>query len=123
MHINVLITRVHAPRVLRRLRRHADGSALRRRLSCALLAAELLPAVFAADVAHAARRVDFASYCPAALWPGVDVFDDPHRWGRAGIKAVPHLRLRFGPSKAPPANTPLLSVQPQVPARRPGVQP
>lgn len=49
------------------------------RLGCALLAAELLPAVLAGDLIHPQRRLDFATYVPVELCPGVDVFDDPYR--------------------------------------------
>lgn len=56
---------------------HADLGA---RLRCALLAAELLPAVFGSDILHPQRCVDFAAYTPLELWPGVDVFADPYRW-------------------------------------------
>jgi hypothetical protein len=55
---------------------HAD---LGSRLRCALLAAELLPAVFGSDILHPQRRVDFAAYTPLELWPGADIFDDPYR--------------------------------------------
>lgn len=51
------------------------------RLSCALLAAELLLAVFGGDIVHPQRRVDFAAYVPVELWPGANVFGDTHRYG------------------------------------------
>ena len=50
------------------------------RLSCAQLAAELLPAVFSVDSMHPQRAVDFAAAdVPEQLLPGVDLFDDPFR--------------------------------------------
>jgi hypothetical protein len=59
--------------------RYTYAADLSRRLSCALLAAELVPAVFAGHIIHPPRRVDFAAYVPVELCPGADVFDDPHR--------------------------------------------
>jgi len=59
--------------------RYCYPADLSSRLSCALLAAELLPAVFATDIIHPQRRVDFAAYTPVQIWPGVDVFEDKYR--------------------------------------------
>jgi hypothetical protein len=68
---------------------HGD---LNSRLSCALLAAELLPAVFAGDITHPQRRLDFAAYVPVQIWPGVDVFDDPYRLAWPSFLAL-HLHV------------------------------
>lgn len=48
-------------------------------LSCAILAAELVPAVFGCDILHPQRRVDYAAYVPVELFPGINVFDDSYR--------------------------------------------
>lgn len=61
------------------LYRYTYSGNLGSRLSCALLAAELLPAVFCTDIIHPQRRLDFAAYVPLEIWPGVDVFEDPYR--------------------------------------------
>ena len=59
--------------------RYVYPADLNSRLSCARLAAELLPAVFAAEIIHPQRAVDCAMYTPVEIWPGVDLFDDPYR--------------------------------------------
>jgi hypothetical protein len=59
--------------------RYTYNGNLSNRLSCALLAAELLPAVFCTDIIHLQRHLDFAAYVTLEIWPGVDVFEDPYR--------------------------------------------
>lgn len=66
--------------------RYTYSSHLGSRLSCALLAAELLPAVFCGDIVHPQRRLDFAAYVPLEIWPSVDVFEDAYRCGRLLVR-------------------------------------
>ncbi|WIA10725.1 hypothetical protein OEZ85_010899 [Tetradesmus obliquus] len=65
--------------LLGKLARYIHHSDLGARLSCARLAGELLPAVFAASIIHPQRAVDCALYVPVEIWPGADLFDDPYR--------------------------------------------